>query len=103
MHASLILSLFKVMNVFLELRLLKSTTLPPRMGGVINEVQFFGPVKGSSVRISAFSLSTVVPKSAYMRCHARDRPNPGFNPQVRNIVLQIIVCAMSHTAVRALV
>ena len=34
-----------------------------------------------------------------MRCHARDRPNPGFNPQVRNIVLQIIVCAMSHETV----
>ena len=34
-----------------------------------------------------------------MQCHARDRPNPGFNPQVRKIVMQIIVCAMSHETV----
>ena len=30
------------------------------MGGVINDIQFFGPVKRSSVYISAVSLSTLV-------------------------------------------
>ena len=33
------------------------TPIPPR---IINDIQFFGPVKGTSVHISVFSLSTLV-------------------------------------------
>ena len=82
------------------------TPIPPR---IINDIQFFQwhSIFRSSKGFECpyFRLFLVYPsppficKSAYMQCHARDRPNPGFNPQIRNIVLQIIVCAMSHETV----